>query len=157
MATDDEETKKAAQKTKDAENANLDKATPNPTESNSDAVSASNAAAAEAAGQITRAAAKAAGPEPAKNPDKTRPGDSTASEQTVPRVKASKNFDLVERFLDLSGYAKSDVIGHSDERRTVVTSNGGKYEVSVKGKKLRKLSGPDTPADLEAAEEGDED
>lgn len=156
MATDENQ-KSAAEKQKDAENANLDNATADPAESNSDAVSAGNAAAAEAAGKITTAAAKAAGPEPAKNPDKTRPGDATNQAQATPKVKASKSFDLVERFLSLSGYDKGDVIGHSDERRTVVTSNGGKYEVSKKGSKLRKLSGPDTPADKEAATEEDDE
>lgn len=148
--------KKAEREAKELEAANLVAATPNPAESNSDAVSASNVAASEAAGAITTAAAAAKAPDGPQNPDKTRPGDRQTT-QAVPSVKGTKKFDVVDRFLDLSGYKSSDVIGHSDERRTVVTSNGGKYEVSVKGKRLRKLSGPDTPNDREAASEEEDE
>lgn len=124
----------------------------------SEAVSASNVAASEAAADITVPAAKAAQGNPTPNPDKTRPGDRAAEDQTVgKKAKPSKSFDLRDRFLDLSGYKASDIIGSNDERRTVVTANGGKYEVSKKGTRLRKLSGPDTPADLEAAAEEEDE
>ena len=149
---------KADREQKEQEAANLANATPPTADSTSDAVSAGNVAASEAAGKVSTAAAAAAGPENSTpNPDKTRPGDRTAAAQTTPNVKPSKKFDLVDKFLELSGYKAGDVIGHSDERRTVVTSNGGKYEVSKKGTKLRKLAGPDTPASLAAVEEEDDD
>jgi hypothetical protein len=77
------------------------------------------------------------------------------SSEEIPS-KAAKKGDLVAQFLKVSGYKEADVIGHSDERRTVVTSNGGKYEVSKKGTKLRKILGPDTPATAAASEEEDE-
>jgi hypothetical protein len=124
----------------------------------SEAVSASNVAATEAAAAVTVPAAEAATGNPTPNPDKTRPGDRAAEDQTVgKRAKPSKSFDLRERFLELSGYTKADIIGSNDERRTIVTANGGKYEVSKKGTRLRKLSGPDTPADREAAAEEDDE
>ena len=81
----------------------------------------------------------------------------TDEDPTPPKSKDAAKGDLVSTFLKLSGYKKDDVIGHHDGRRTVVTSNGGKYEVSPKGKRLRTLSGPSTPKELEAtAEEDDE-
>lgn len=82
--------------------------------------------------------------------------DTVATESTEEKAKSSKKDDLVAQFLRVSGYKSSDVIGHSDERRTVVTSNGGKYEVNKKGTRVLKLLGPDTPATLEAAA-GEED
>jgi hypothetical protein len=88
--------------------------------------------------------------------------DTAKSEETVTKPSKSKDSDaksdLVSTFLKLSHYKKEDVIGHHDGRRTVVTSNGGKYEVSPKGKRIRVLSGPETPATLEeaAAEEEEE-
>lgn len=145
---------KAEREQKEQETTNLDVATPDAQNSSSEAVSASNVAASNAAAEATAAANARKKPEGPQNPDQTRPGDRAAT----PSGKTGKaKFDVVDRFLELSGYKSSDVIGHSDERRTVVTSNGGKYEVSVKGKKLRKLSGPETPADLEAAASEEED
>lgn len=126
----------------------------------SEEVSASNAGATEAAAQartqldLTDPAAVSNPP----NPDRTRPDDATDEEQTPgKRVKASKKFDLVDRFIELSEYTKKDIIGSNESRRTVVTDNGGKYEVSVKGTKLRKLAGPDTPATRDAREEETDD
>lgn len=59
-------------------------------------------------------------------------------------------------FLRITGFRKSDVIGSSKTRRTFVTANGGKYELSPKGKKVRVLSGP-TPPGPESTEEGDDE
>lgn len=148
---------RAERETKTAEAANLAAAEADDQDSSSEAVSAANVAASEAAGKITTARAETLPPEGPQNPDKTRPGDRTSEDQTTAvKGKKSKNYDTVERFIELSGYKKSDVVGHNDERRTVVTANGGKYELSPKGTKLRKLSGPDTPADRESEEDDDE-
>lgn len=128
--------------------------------STSEADSASDVAATEAAGKITKARAEAegdaGGPD---NPDKTRPGDQTSVDATPPDApkKGSKKFDVRTKFLDLSGYEDRDVLAVNDSRRTVVTSNGGKYEVSPKGTRLRKLSGPDTPEMIAAAQEEEDD
>ena len=105
-----------------------------------------------------------------KTPEEIAAEEAAAAEETAKAAaKAAKKAekkddgkpegksDLVTTFLGLSGYKKEDVIGHHDGRRTVVTSNGGKYEVSKKGKRVRVLSGPETPASLEAAAEEDDE
>lgn len=79
------------------------------------------------------------------------------TEKPEKKPTRSTKFDLVDRFLELSGYEKKDVIGHSDERRTVVTSNGGKYQLSPSGKKIRVHAGPDTPAMIAEREEEEDD
>jgi len=50
-----------------------------------------------------------------------------------------------QRFLKLSGYRASDVIGSNPKARRFITSNGGKYALSPNGKSIRTLSGPDAP------------
>ena len=64
--------------------------------------------------------------------------------------------DQLSAFLAITGYKASDVIGSSADRRTFVTSNGGKYELSPKGKKVRVLSGP-IPLGPKKDEEEDDD
>lgn len=51
---------------------------------------------------------------------------------------------LVRKFLEKSGYPPEFVLHSDAARRTVVTSNGGKYAVSSKGN-IRTLKGPDYP------------
>lgn len=60
-------------------------------------------------------------------------------------------------FLKVSGYKSSDILGTNEDTRTFVTANGGKYVISPKGTKIRVLSGPATPAMLEAAAEEEEE
>lgn len=159
MAKETDE-QKAEREQKEAEEANRKDAQGEVTSAaggTTDAVAAGNVAASEAAGKVSREQAARASGENTPNPDKTRPADKANRDPQTPEPGKSKKFDVVDRFLDLSGYEKSDVIGHNDERRTVVTSNGGKYEVSPKGKKLRTLSGPATPAELEANEEAEDE
>jgi hypothetical protein len=81
--------------------------------------------------------------------------EKAAAKKSAP--KAKKDFDLVDKFLELSDYEKKDVHGFSKERRTVVTTNGGKYEISPKGTRVRVLQGPDTPAMIAEASEEDEE
>lgn len=84
------------------------------------------------------------------------PPEVEGKDNTKGRKASSKAESLRDRFLELSGYEDSDIIGANAERRTFVTSNGGKYEVSPKGKKLRRLAGPPTPVELEPEEEEEE-
>lgn len=51
----------------------------------------------------------------------------------------------LKQFLKLTGYEESDVIGSNTSTRTFVTGNGGKYELSPKGTRVRVLSGPNPP------------
>jgi len=89
---------------------------------------------------------------------KQKEEEEAAAKAAKAEKKPKKSFDLVDRFLELSDYERRDVNGFNVERRTVVTTNGGKYELSAKGTRLRKLSGPDTPAMIaEASEEEEEE
>lgn len=54
------------------------------------------------------------------------------------------NQKLVDEFLKRSGYKERDVLSANAERRTVVTANGGKYNVSRDGG-IFVMSGPPTP------------
>jgi hypothetical protein len=76
--------------------------------------------------------------------------DSDASVGAVNTQTAKK--DQTAKFLKITGYEASDILGSNAERRTFVTKNGGKYELSPKGTRVRVLSGPNPPS----SEEGDE-
>lgn len=53
--------------------------------------------------------------------------------------------DYLANFLKLTGYRKEDIWGYNRTTRVVVTSNGGKYVVSLKGTTVRRILGPETP------------
>lgn len=82
------------------------------------------------------------------NPAATTPAaPQTKAERKAENASASTKRDegaLVDEFLKRSGYKREDVLGSSAERRTVVTSNGGKYVVARDGG-IMVLSGPATP------------
>lgn len=88
-------------------------------------------------------------------------GETTAERMHDPRPELkednSKATKLRGAFLKLSGYKASDIVGENASTRTFVTGNGGKYVLSPKGTKLRILSGPNTPAMLEAEAEEEEE
>lgn len=52
--------------------------------------------------------------------------------------------ELVATFTKGSGYKAEDVLSSNHKTRIVVTKNGGKYQVSNKGK-IRRLLGPEAP------------
>jgi len=56
-------------------------------------------------------------------------------------------------FLKLSGYKKSDILAWNEDRRTVVTTNGSKYQVSRDKKQLKILTGAVPPSATPATEE----
>lgn len=68
------------------------------------------------------------------------PADETASDAQL------------ARFLKLSGYKKSDVIGSNESRATFVTDNGGSYKLVEKGKRIEVLAGPPFPGAESTAE-----
>lgn len=58
---------------------------------------------------------------------------------------AEKTF--LESFYDKSGYKANDVDGHNEKSRVVITTNGGKYQVSKLGR-IRTLLGPRYPKEV---------
>lgn len=67
------------------------------------------------------------------------------------------NSELTGKFLKLSGYQKSDIIGSNQARRSFVTANGGKYNLTKSGKAIRIQSGPAYPKLVEKAEEEEDE
>ena len=59
-------------------------------------------------------------------------------------AEKSAKSSLIESFCKSTGYEPSDVIGANTTTRTVVTANGGKYQVSSKGR-VRNIIGPEAP------------
>lgn len=51
---------------------------------------------------------------------------------------------LIDEFVKRTGYGEADVLSANTERRTVVTSNGGKYALTRDGG-ITVLGGPTTP------------
>lgn len=64
---------------------------------------------------------------------------------SAPAPEGTRAKKLLTNFLKLSGYRAGDVTGSNEDRRTFVTSNGGKYQLSPKGTQLKVLSGPLPP------------
>jgi hypothetical protein len=81
------------------------------------------------------------------SPDRLEPRGTQTSAAAV----TAKNLAV---FLKRSGYEKSDVISASEAKRTYVTSNGGKYQLTKQGE-IRILKGPDYPALTEEKAEAD--
>lgn len=65
---------------------------------------------------------------------------------------AANRDKLVSVFRKITGYAEEDIWGVNENAYTVTTSNGGKYQVSRDGQKVRVLSGPDYPKSVPATE-----
>jgi len=63
---------------------------------------------------------------------------------------AVKNWMTV--FLKNTGYSETNVLSSNPAKRTVVTSNGGKYQVMRNGR-VRTLSGPSYPKEQKSGEE----
>lgn len=61
----------------------------------------------------------------------------------APKKSSVTKETLQARFLKLSGYREKDIISINEARRTVATSNGGKYTFTKTG--LRRLLGPPYP------------
>lgn len=59
---------------------------------------------------------------------------------------------LIKDFCKASGYKPSDVAAVRASTRTVVTKNGGKYQVSKNGKNVRHILGPQVPGAAEDEE-----
>jgi hypothetical protein len=73
------------------------------------------------------------------------------------KLEAEKK-DLIAKFVKASGYKTADCDGANPRNRTVITTNGGKYQVTAKGN-VRRIQGPLTPNEIKAArgEETEED
>lgn len=85
-------------------------------------------------------------------------GDDGQYEQVDSAGNTSASKASLNRFLKLSGYEESDVIGSNEKRQTFVTDNGGKYTIVGKKKaRVRVLGGPPTPVMIEEAAEEDEE
>jgi hypothetical protein len=69
-----------------------------------------------------------------------------ATQEATPKKAIPKDALLV-RFIKLSGYRERDVDKINQGRRTVLTTNGGKYVFTKNG--LRTLNGPKYPKEVE--------
>jgi 3-oxoacyl-ACP reductase-like protein len=85
-------------------------------------------------------------------PVENKPTTASASAASVARADDRPvRKSLLTRFCEASGYKESDVVDSSEERRTFVTKNGGKYRFSKSGDVVW-LSGPSTSAAVKASE-----
>jgi hypothetical protein len=71
------------------------------------------------------------------NPDRIEPH----GQQADAAPPTDKNTGI---FLKKSGYTKADLLSVNDQKRTFVTSNGGKYQLTKQGE-IRVLKGPNFP------------
>lgn len=85
----------------------------------------------------------------ANDPNETAPDSydsrARAAANAMKGKKAKQGEDLRGAFMRATGYKKSDIIGHSPERRTFVTSSGGKYVLDPDGTTVHRLMGPMLP------------
>jgi len=79
------------------------------------------------------------------------------STTTTVVVSTEASEALKDRFVKLSGYKASDLIGSRGSTRTFVTSNGGKYQLNQKGNELTTLQGPPYPKEQPAEAEEEEE
>lgn len=61
---------------------------------------------------------------------------------------------VVDKFVKATGAEKSDVLAFNETTGVVVTAQGGKFQVSAKGR-VKKLSGPDVASEAESEESED--
>lgn len=66
---------------------------------------------------------------------------------TGPKKSAPKLADSFQAALKALGLKTTDVLSFNEGTRVFVTSGGGKYQISKKGRGLRHLAGPPPPAD----------
>jgi hypothetical protein len=71
-------------------------------------------------------------------PDRIEP----KGQQSDAAPPTDKNLGI---FLKKSGYTKADVLSTNGQKRTFVTSNGGKYQLTKQGE-IRILKGPNYPS-----------
>jgi len=71
------------------------------------------------------------------------------TEPTNTETKASKKTSsFASEFAKAIGRKPSAILSYNERTRTIVTNDGGKYQMSKKGKGVRHLAGPALPADL---------
>lgn len=64
------------------------------------------------------------------------------TETFATRKKTDREQKIVTAFTTVTGYREEQIIGVNERTLTVVTANGGKYQLNKAGNLLRHLSGP---------------